>query len=467
MRIWWLSLICALAMACGAHAKAQDSSLAGDPIQVTSTDRLAWTQQADNPAAIQSYIYIVYVDGVRSTLENVRCRDTPGVGGFECSASLPRMSPGRHVLNLATSDGSVESERSPDLVVNVTSESVMSSASASSAPASSLSRTCIAGSADDCYKVQVLANSLRLVHSLAPLPDGRLLFVEGNRRVLMLSDNGFTEALTATSSERIVAMAAAPDFTTSHLVFMAQVSPDTSGGRLLTIVRAREVAGRLGELATLVGNLLLTTETLPALTIGPDRSLYVAIPSARNGRSGAYDGFILRFTTDGVAAGNLRAASPILARGTARPGAIGWGRNTQLWLSALDRPVSSALSIVPLDSQSGQWPETPLRVPFAARADASGVRGLAFVRGRDLVEEGSTAYLLTNDPRKLYTAAITDGAVSSTTLVPLGDLQPAAVAIAADGAILIAATSGSAADFSEASYSLVRLRRNIEPAFRR
>ena len=90
---------------------------------VAGTERFAWTQTAADNRELATFRYAVYVDGLRVELMNVSCTPASSKASteFECSASLPAMSPGTHSLELAifTVDGGVvrESPRSAPLMI--------------------------------------------------------------------------------------------------------------------------------------------------------------------------------------------------------------------------------------------------------------------------------------------------------------------------------------------------------------
>ena len=85
---------------------------------LTGSERLAWSQPAV-PAQASSYTYRLYVDGVPVPLEGAACTvSSPGL--YDCTAPLPRLSSGRHVLEVAAVSGEgVESPRSPSITVTV------------------------------------------------------------------------------------------------------------------------------------------------------------------------------------------------------------------------------------------------------------------------------------------------------------------------------------------------------------
>jgi hypothetical protein len=101
----------------GPSGTADDDDPAG--ITITGTEKIAWTQPAASLAEARSYTYLVYLDGTKVSLETASCGPVLA-GGYDCSAPLPRMAPGRHVLEaVAVDPGGSEGPRSQSLVVNV------------------------------------------------------------------------------------------------------------------------------------------------------------------------------------------------------------------------------------------------------------------------------------------------------------------------------------------------------------
>ena len=97
-------------------------------------------------------------------------------------------------------------------------------------------------------------------------------------------------------------------------MYVAEVVDDADGTRTTRVIRTREVASRLGEPSTIVADESLVREGDPALSVGSDGLIYLAMP----GDPAAADptlqqGRLLRFTPDGSAAGTAGAGSATLA----------------------------------------------------------------------------------------------------------------------------------------------------------
>jgi len=109
--------------ACGGGSRTPTSP-EGPPtsadVRVVASDRLGWTQSAPDQGELASYEYAAYVDGQRTPLRGASCKAATDTTA-DCSAPLPTLNVGRHVLELvaATRSGSLvlESPRAPPLAV--------------------------------------------------------------------------------------------------------------------------------------------------------------------------------------------------------------------------------------------------------------------------------------------------------------------------------------------------------------
>src|SRR5215210_3805955 len=96
-----IALLCLSASGCKRkEPETPDRGTPSGDVRVATGDRLAWTQQAPDAAAVASYQFALYVDGTRTTLTGVNCASAGSA--FECSAILPALNPGTHTLELAS-----------------------------------------------------------------------------------------------------------------------------------------------------------------------------------------------------------------------------------------------------------------------------------------------------------------------------------------------------------------------------
>src|SRR5437588_2301403 len=89
---------------------------------ITGAERIGWTQRASDAVDLMLIKYALYVDGTRSELA-ASCEDSAlSADGFACSAKLPALTAGAHVLELVSflvDGGVLESPRSAALRVTV------------------------------------------------------------------------------------------------------------------------------------------------------------------------------------------------------------------------------------------------------------------------------------------------------------------------------------------------------------
>jgi hypothetical protein len=177
------------------------------------------------------------------------------------------------------------------------------------------------------------------------------------------------------------------------------------------------------------------------MSIGPDRRIYLALPSAGGQRShgGPYDGLVLRLTRDGSAAGYERMHSPVLAVGSDRPSSFAWLDGEHLLLASGGVAAAGLVAL----SVDGGWPAhmTPLS-PGGSDGLAFGVQEIAAVppAADDPLE--SRLFVLGLEPAALYLARFTAGPrtdVRSVNPIPLGPWPPLALAGDAGGDAIVAA----------------------------
>jgi hypothetical protein len=428
---------------------------AADVLPVRGVERLGWTQDVPGAAAVASYRFVALVDGVRRRLLDARCSATRNGTQYECEAALPLLGPGVHQLAVMALD--------PDGYFSAPSELLALAVVPFTVPQTSGDRTCLAGgNTGRCFAVDVVATGLAGVRHLEWLPDGRALFVEGDFDVRILDgariDLAYVPDRDPNTEVRVVDIAVAPDFSRTRHVFMAVVRTDADGTARTDIVRARELGGRLGEILTVVPQLPTAPGTEPALALGPDGRLYVAMAEAQTSgsRANVYDGRVLRFESDGRSA--ARPGWPVFATGNSSPAAIEVDAEHRAWLAELDlRAASPPLSVISPTTSSELSPETTAtRLELVDWPDeATGVRALSV--GYDRIGGSPTLYVA---PSGLAALLVAFQLPSSTALtvaqLPLPNIDPTAVAVLPSGVILVGGIDRRATGSSGAI--LLRLR---------
>jgi hypothetical protein len=334
-------LICLPACGGGGAPTPPDSGGGGQTGEhvVTGKERLGWVQQAGTFQELTAYQYWIYVNNVRAPLEGARCSYQQGLNGYSCSAPLPRLPPGRHVLELATSltrqSEVFESARSAPVIVvmvedvgraDVNAYSTTTTGEVAEAPAA----TAIA-----------LATGLRLPTAIAPLPHRRILVGERGGTVKIVDVDHFESAVSLDAGELCDAIDSEivlhgivlhPAFARNAFVYLMYTEIAPGDGAITRVARFRYVAGRLGERAVLLDGIpARRLEPGGAIAFGADGKLYVAtdggnLPAWRSDRS-SLAGALLRLNDDGTIESD-REAVPVLLRDLRRPTATGWHDGT-------------------------------------------------------------------------------------------------------------------------------------------
>lgn len=324
------------------------------------------------------------------------------------------------------------------------------------------STVCTTAQASRCFTVRVIATGVGPVRRLLPLPDGRLV---------VLRENGTVTVLPSGVSERpplgrdnpgipsaVVDVAVDPEFRTNRFLYFATVG-GTPGKREVSIIRARELADRIGEAAAIVTGLPTASIGEPVISLGSDRHVYLAMPLDPAVERQFYDGHVLRFTRDGAAAGHARSGSPILAQGSIRPMSFAWAGGAGL-LMASSRPAGAPpLAVVSFDTRPGAWPAAPVPVGGTdMEVFRAGIRDVVFRSGPAPGSPGQLA-VLSVSPEALYIATLTPGdspVLASVESLPFWSLTPTSAAFADNGDLVVAARPGN--DAAQTRLLLLRAR---------
>jgi glucose/arabinose dehydrogenase len=323
-------------------------SMSSSPEQTVGVnDRIAWDQTAADAAELGTFQYAIYVDGTRSELPDVTCATVPVGGTFVCSARLPSMSPGRHLLELAafvTEGGSVlESARSQGLRITFVGVLTPAPSQGSGLPVvpavAALNRT--GGDTAPSF----LADGLEQVSDLAFAPDGRLFIAERTGRVRVMRDGALVpqpalavrlepdgighSAGAPDGAGAVLALAVDPQFDRTHFVYV--LSTTSSPRRTLTFVlaRYREAADTLADRVVLLDDVpAASPDPAGALRFGPDAKLYVAFDAGGDARLpgdlASPNGKVLRLNADGTTPEDQAGASPLYSSPYQSPRGLGW-----------------------------------------------------------------------------------------------------------------------------------------------
>jgi hypothetical protein len=408
----------------------------GNGVAIRGNERIGWFQQAASSAALRDYRFTLYIDGNRNPLNDATCGQSAGSQGFECSASLPRMNAGRHVLEITTTHQTTqeESPRSGALVVMMMSQSI---ATENMAPAAiNLPMACAGNQSRACYQTAVVMADAAVPRRLIALPDEAVLLL--GARELTLVEDGIASLAHSMHDEpdpsgEFVDAAIDRAFGTTRFVYLA-VAAEERGERMLRVARGRLVGGTLGELATVVVGLPLRADQRAVLETTQAGELLVGVPGTAIGLA-ERTGVVLRFASDGTSV-DRRAGSRAFAQFNGAPTAVALDPSERLWIATAEN--SQPLSVV---SDHAARAVNVGEAPVNAR---SGLQGLAFSSSAN---EAAAAFVLGGRPGMLYRASMNDegSALRTWSAVQISDggsyLEPRAFAISPRGDLFVAATS--------------------------
>lgn len=369
-----------LASACGGDGGGGADGGSGDfkvPDELIGGQRrLAWSQRAASVEVLNTFTFVLFVDGMPTALDEVRCTTTQTSVGFVCTARPPSLTPGQHTLELVATVNGVQSDRSDAIPVNgsVTPQTMMPAAPAGSrvetAPGAG---ACTVSLSDGCYGASLAIEVPGEISIPVQAGDG-LLFVEDGRRIRMVDATGRLAsepwlALDA-PSDRIVGLAAHPGFASNRLVYVAWVESRIDGAPQLNVTRYRELAGVLGEGAMVLTGLAAPSAGAAPLAVDDAGQIYVALR-----QDGAADprapGVVARFAADGTVPRTQHMGSPVLGYGFARPSDL--ARDTRagrVWIAGAGGLVNDGLAVFAPDAPGGTWPATPAAAAAPAGENA-------------------------------------------------------------------------------------------------
>jgi aldose sugar dehydrogenase len=356
-----------------------DTGTPGPVETITGRERLGWDQLAGGTTELQTFGFAIYVDGARSTLAAFACDPSPTATGFPCSAPLPPLSPGPHVLELvAVVDAggtSLESARSAPLRVNV-----VPAASPAARLSGRTNAAIAAGPAERLTAGDGTPLRLELVISGLDQPTGlafagdRLFVAERGGRLLTVDHGGFPlnrairlDEVAADDEADLLAMVLHPRFAENGHVYLVFTTAGRVGERSYRMARYRELGAVLGERAILLDAIPAPGRPAAAIGFGADGHLYLALGDDDPRRAddlAHLGGKLLRLNEDGSTPDGNPWRSPVYAAPGGSAAAFDWQPGTRtLWLvrhgaggavlGALDRDGRVRESAAPLDGRRG------------------------------------------------------------------------------------------------------------------
>jgi glucose/arabinose dehydrogenase len=327
----------------------------GDGIPVSGSERLGWSQQASDAAALAQFQYAAYVDNARVTLNGVTCGTTATDAGFECSAPLPPLTPGAHTLELAAfvmdPSGVLESSRSGPLRVVMSGTRMSGSTFGSTTP--------ITTAEGQTLSLERISDGLTDASDLAFAPDGAIYVAQRSGVVRVVRDGMLVREPALDVSREIVmpsggllAIAVDPKFDETGFLYALYAAGAPRGGLEFMLARFRGVADKFAERAILLDRVAASSDGASgALRIGADGKLYVALDSAADlltaGSFGSYNGKVLRLNTDATTPGDQDGFTPIYSFDHPQPKALDWQpASDTMWVIDSVNPSGGRLSAV-------------------------------------------------------------------------------------------------------------------------
>jgi hypothetical protein len=279
---------------------------------------------------------------------------------------------------------------------------------------------------------------------LAALPDGRVLLVDRGR-VLRLAAGGALKAEPALVSgqptSRFSALAVDPRFLETGVVVVAETDV-RDRGRVVSVVRYREVNGILAERAVVAADIPLPPSGDPALVMDAAGDVYLALPGVRDGQPGT----VHRYHQDGSVPRDNPTPAPGMDEGPAKPLALVSTTTGEVW--SVDGAGRARRHAVVASTSPDAAPSSRSRVPSL---DGAVVAAAAFVDART----GVLSVILVSDSGTLWRMGVGEThAVRLDLGVPSG--QVTAVSADASGAIYVAVRTEGAPGSAEA-FGLLRL----------
>jgi hypothetical protein len=350
------------------------------PVPANSQSRVTWDISVSPHDRSSRREYDVYIDGVRRRFLDVKCDSLTG-DSLTCSAPLPALPPGRHILEVVTVTAASESARSAPLVIVIAGEASALDVSDDER------RQSRSGDSDEAPRVV----------DIALLPDGRMIAAERNGRVRIIEARGTPQHSALVLRDvhpgaglGLLGVAVHPDHARNKYVYLVYVARTSDDRAVYRVLRMREAGNTLGEPAVLIDNVPATLPAGATVRFGPDGKLYVAFAAASSARH-PYSGTILRLQDDGLTPWDSQLHSPIYMRGVGVPLGLAWSPDGRLWLASV-REGTSRLERIggPVYAFGGgavagglamvQDPADRLSSLWVARSDQPGFHALALDR---------------------------------------------------------------------------------------
>jgi hypothetical protein len=426
---------------------------APDDGTLTGRERLAWDQEVAAGVDIRTFSFVAYVDTIRTVLNGVSCQPISGNSLASCSAALPLMSAGRHIVQVAAvrqvGSGAAESDKSAVFFVTMGGAAALASSAtaAGDGVAGGAISSPMAAAPDDgehgaALTIETLSRGVRDVTDLAVAPDGDV-FVAERRGVLRIFRDGafqrepaltLADAVADGANAELLSIAVPDDYASERRLYFLYTAP-TRDGAVYRIASGRMAGGRVGEIATFTGGGLAAAKDRAVVRVAPDGKLYAALPdgAAPPRADGSRTVRILRVNADGSTPRENPGFSRVIGSADRVLG-LAWNGAAGAFYALAVRGGASVLSRI----GSGDASSAP--VPDITLLNAEHPAALAWY-GRTAIEPFAGRLIVaTSDGTLRGIDANAPASQPAPIALPSEAGVPTAMAAAPDGAIYLAAS---------------------------
>ena len=333
--------MCLVAAGCGSPPPDPGATVPAGTERITGSERLGWSQEAGSVEELATFHYLIYVEDAANEAQGVTCTTDAGPAGFSCTAGLPSMTAGQHVLMLSTyiEVGGTRLESPRSTPINVLLVIQTSTASADVGAAGAHRAATITTLDGVQLRSEVVVEGLDDPTDLAFGPDGGIFIAERAGRVRVVRGGRLVARpalalpdVSTSGRQGLLALAVDPDYALNRFVYLVYAT--TSGFQL---ARVRAVGDSLGDRAVLMDAIPASPRPSAALRFGPDARLYLGLDDAgdprRPGDLGSFNGKLLRLNSDATTPRDQPRASPVYLGGLSAPRAVDWSANgATMWV---------------------------------------------------------------------------------------------------------------------------------------
>lgn len=301
-------------------------------VLISGRERLVWDQIADSAEELASLSFVMYIDDVPTEAAGIMCREF-AVEPVICSATIPPLSLGAHVIELSASSPITGAKSGKSYPLQVFSRLLQAADPGSDDVWTSM--------ASDGFQIQarVIAKGIQDATDITALADGRIVIAERAGRLWMFNPADASLKVAAAVPEidladgsGLIAVASSMDVDqrpTVHAVYTSK-----NGARLARFLVTE--AGLTAHSTLLEGLPASPSQPRAVIRTGPDHTLYLALDDGgrpdRAADLGALNSKVLHLDVDGTSADD---STRPYARGTNEPLGMAWSADGSIfWLAS-------------------------------------------------------------------------------------------------------------------------------------